>query len=192
MMFRNLAVVLFLVASFNGSAQSSLFSSTLTNYANWKIEDKEAVWQYKFSSKIKDESALKGELIAFLDQDEYFQHVTLKNPVILGDVVKLKIDFKKYGGSKTYTSPAFVNGLWSGKLTINVVGGGYEVTASSITFENEKKGVNAGQGFNGNNEGKGSWSTISLNKDRKSFKEGRKLDIDLFNKALLDIFDLKK
>ncbi len=127
----------------------------------------------------------------FLKQNQFIQNITDKDFEIAADISKLKIDYKKFGGSTRYTSQAVINGLWSGKLTVEVVDGSYEVIVTQMTFDVEHKGLNAGNGINGTN-GRGSWTASALNKDKKSFKDGRKVDIDLFNKALLDMFDLKK
>lgn len=173
-------------------AQSSLFSNTVKSYANWEIVNKEAVWQYVFPSKIKSKVALEEAVIAFLKQNTSIQNIVVKNTEITADISKLKIDYKKYGGSSSYTSQAFVNGLWSGKLLIEIVDGSYDAIVSNMSFDVEHKSLNSGDGIMGTNNGRGAWTSSVLNKDHQAFKDGKKVDMEIFNKALMDIFDLKK
>ncbi len=190
---RNLAItVLLMFAGLSCWAQSSLFSNTIKSYANWEIVDKEAVWAYVFPSKIKNKTTLEEAVVVFLKQNPTIQNVVMKNTEITADITNLKIDYKKYGGSSRYTSQAFVNGIWSGKLVIEIVDGSYEAIVSKMAFDVEHKGLNSGDGIMGANGGRGSWTSSVLNKDHQAFKEGKKVDIELFNKALMDIFDLKK
>ena len=128
--------------------------------------------------------------MAFLKQDPFIQNVEVVNNEITADIVKLKIDIKKYGGSTRYTSQAFINGLWNGKLKIEIVEGIYEAIVDRLSFDVDRKGL-GGQPLNEPKE-KGSWTHTVLNRDYQSFKQAKKIDLDYFNKVLIDIFDLRK
>lgn len=187
-----LTIALLIGTYLTSLSQSTDFSSGLTSYANWSIANQDAVWQKAFSSSTKDKEVFKNSLIVFLKKNENIQNIEERNFKITADLVKLKVDYKKYGGSARYTSPVFVNGLWTGKIAIQILDNAYVTKVDQLSFDVERKGLNAGEGINGLNDGRGQWNALLLNKDKKSFKDGRRLDMDLLNKVLIDIFDLKK
>jgi hypothetical protein len=187
-----LTIALLIGTYLTSLSQSAGFSNSLTSYANWSIANQNVVWQNAFSSSTKDKEALKNSLFVFLKKNDNIQHIEERNFKITADLVKLKVDYKKYGGSARYTSPLFVNGFWTGKIAIQILDNAYVAKVDQLSFDVERKGLNAGEGINGLNDGRGQWNALLLNKDKKSFKEGRRLDMDLLNKVLFDIFDLKK
>jgi hypothetical protein len=187
-----LTIALLIGTYLTSLSQSAGFSNSLTSYANWSIANQDVVWQNAFSSSTKNKEALKNSLFVFLKKNDNIQHIEERNFKITADLVKLKVDYKKFGGSARYTSPLFLNGLWTGKIAIQILDNAYVTKVDQLSFDVERKGLNAGEGINGLNDGRGQWNSLLLNKDKMSFKEGRRLDMDLLNKVLIDIFDLKK
>ncbi len=174
-----IVVIMLSIGVYTCSAQSS--------YMNFKIENRDAVWQKVYEIEM-DSASLANTIVNRLKSSGYIEQVEEVDGRIVFNLKDFIVDYKKFGGSLMTTAFIFSNGQWQAKGEASVKNGKFRMTL--IDIRNNTDLTTAGVGLNGTSYS--SWSELCLTKNRNKFKDGWKGEIGMLDRAFYDYFDFKK
>lgn len=158
-------------------------------YSGFTIVGKEVVWSQVYHVDGPADS-LSGVVWRMLKDKGWIRNLHREDADLVGDIERMRVDYKRYGGRYLNTSQLIRTGRWTGKVRISFRDDKYRVVVSHLAYDARQPAMHAAKMSTEAHPIHGTWDEWVLNKYRTHFRSSRRPNMDIMNAYLKDGFTL--
>jgi hypothetical protein len=163
----------------------------VTTYRSFTIHNREAVWSQVYQANSISAGDLSIKLFTHLKGRIWLTNLQYEGQDIVGDIQRMKIEYKKYGGRFMNTSTILRTGTWYGKLRISFKDEKYRVVIYDLHYTAMQPATGSGKLTMEAHEISGTFSEWVLNNYHTEFRKSRFTNLDIIHTSLNDKFILQ-